>query len=129
MTLISTKIMSFQSILRPNCKALLRCPTVATITRSNHWWALPYSSFHESTKTYFEQATLFSTDSKNGKKNKDDDRNIIKKVTFSLEKTSWHYTKEQDELILARVKEMGYDNPDTWKSSSHIISSEDVICF
>ena len=37
-------------------------------------------------------------------------------MTPSLEKTSRHYTKEQDELILARVKEMGYDNPDTWKS-------------
>ena len=116
MTLISSKILSFQSILRLNCKALLGCPTVATITRSNHWWALPSSSFHESTKTYFEQATLFSTDSKKGRKNKDDDGNITKKVTSSLEKTSRHYTKEQDELILARVKEMGYDNPETWKS-------------
>ena len=37
-------------------------------------------------------------------------------MTSSLEKTSWHYTKEQDELILARVKKMGYDNPETWKS-------------
>ena len=34
----------------------------------------------------------------------------------SLEKTSRRYTKEQDELILARVKELGYDNPETWKS-------------
>ena len=116
MTLISSKILSFQSILRLNCKALLGCPTVATITRSNHWWALPSSSFHESTKTYFEQATLFSTDSKKGKKNKNDDRNITKKGESSLEKTSKHYTKEQDELILARVKKMGYDNPETWKS-------------
>ena len=117
MTLISSKILSFQSILRLNCKALLGCPTVATITRNNSWWELPSSSFHENTKTYFEQATLFSTDSKKGKKNKDDDRNITKKVTSSLEKTSRHYyTKEQDELILARVKEMGYNNPETWKS-------------
>ena len=116
MTLISSKILSFQSILRLNCKALLGCPSVATITRNNSWWALQSSSFHENTKTYFEQATLFSTDSKKGRKNKDDDGNITKKVTSSLEKTSRHYTKEQDELILARVKEMGYDNPETWKS-------------
>ena len=34
----------------------------------------------------------------------------------SLEKESRHYTKEQDELILARVKKTGYDNPETWKS-------------
>ena len=115
MTVISSKILSFQSILRLNCKALLGCPTVATITRNNSWWALQSSSFHENTKTYFEQATLFSTDSKKGKKNKDDDGNITKKVKSSLEKTTRYYTKEQDELILARVKEMGYDNPDTWK--------------
>ena len=117
MTLISNKFMSFQSIFRANCKALLRCPAVGTITRNNPWRALPSSSFHnhENTKTYFEQATLFSTDSKKGKKNKDDDRNITKKVKSSLEKTRRYYTKEQDELILSRVKEMGYDNPDTWK--------------
>ena len=116
MTLFSSKIMNIQSILRLNCKALLGCLTVATITRNNSWWVLQSSSFHENTKTYFEQATLFSTDSKKGRKNKDDDGNITKKVTSSLEKTSRHYTKEQDELILARVKEMGYDNPETWKS-------------
>ena len=108
--------MCFQSILRLNCKALLGCPAVATITRNNSWWALQPSSFHETTKTYFEQATLFSTDSKDTKENKNDDGNITKKVKSSLEKTSRHYTKEQDELILARVKEMGYDNPETWKS-------------
>ena len=116
MTLISSKIMSIQSILRLNCKALLGCPTVATITRNNSWWVTQSSSFHENTKTHFEQATLFSTDSKKGKKNKDEDRNITKKVKSSLEKTTRYYTKEQDELILARVKEMGYDNPETWKS-------------
>ena len=54
MALISSKIMSFQSILRLNCKALLGCPTVATITRNNPWRAVPSSSFHENTKTYFE---------------------------------------------------------------------------
>ena len=68
MTLISTKIMSFPSIFRANCKALLRCPAVATITHNNPGWALPSSSLHESTKTYLEQANLFSTDSKKGKK-------------------------------------------------------------
>ena len=110
--------MSIQSILRLNCKALLGCPTVATITRNNPWRALPSSSFlnHESAKIYLEQATLFSTDSKKGKKNKNDDGNIATKVNSSLEKTNRHYTKEQDELILARVKKMGYDNPETWKS-------------
>ena len=119
MTLISSKIMSIQSILRLNCKSLLRCPVAATITHNNPWRALQSSSFlnHESAKTYLEQASLFSTDSKKDKKNKDDDGNITKKVKSFLEKTSRHYyTKEQDELILERVKEMGYDNPDTWKS-------------
>ena len=116
MALISSKIMSFQSILRLNCKALLRCPSVPTITFNNPWRALQSSSLHESTKTYFEQANLLSTDSKKGKKNKDDDRKATKKATSSLEKTSRLYTKEQDELILARVKKMGYDNPETWKS-------------
>ena len=118
MALISSKIMSFQSILRFNSKSLLRCPAAATITRNNPWRALQSLSFlnRYCANTYFEKANLFSTDSKNAKKNKNDDGNITKKVTPSLEKTSRHYTKEQDELILARVKEMGYDNPDTWKS-------------
>ena len=110
--------MSFQSVLRLNCKALLRCPAVATITRNNPWRALQSLSFlnHESAKICLEQANLFSTDSKKTKKNKNDDRNITKKFKSSLEKTSRHFTEEQDELILARVKKMGYDNPETWKS-------------
>ena len=117
MTLISSKILMLQSILRLNCKALLRCP-VAAIIHNNPWRALQSSLIqkHESTKIYFEQAILFSTDTKKAKKNKNDDGNIKKIVKSSLEKTSRRYTKEQDELILARVKELGYDNPETWKS-------------
>ena len=119
MALSSSKIMSFQSILRASCRALSRCPAVATITRNNPWRTLQSLSFlnHYCANTYFEKAYLFSTDSKKAKKNKNDDGNITKNVKSSLGKTSRHYyTKEQDELILARVKETGYDNPDTWKS-------------
>ena len=118
-------IMSLQSILRLNSKATFRCPVAATMIRNNAWWALPSSSFHnqESIKTYFEQATLFSTDSKKIKKKQNDDGNITKKWTSSLEKASRHYfTEEQDKLILARVKEMGYDNAETWKSLAKVFN-------
>ena len=117
MTLISSKILCLQSILRLNCKALLRLPSVTT-KRNSPWWVSQPSSFdkYETTKSYFEQAALFTTDFKKTKKNKDDDRNFTLKLKPSLEKTSRHYTEEQDKIILARVKEMGYDNPETWKS-------------
>ena len=118
MTLISSKIICLQSILRINCKALLRFP-VATVKRNSPWCVSQPSLFHkhESTNTYVQQNALFTTDfKKTKKKNKDDDRNFTLTLKPSLEKTSRHYTEEQDKIILARVKEMGYDNPETWKS-------------
>ena len=70
----------------------------------------------KSIKTHVKKATLFSADSKKTKKNKEDGTKITKKVKSSLEKTTRYYTKEQDEIILARVNKMGYDNPETWTS-------------
>ena len=92
------------------------------MTLNKAWSALPSSSFHSHESANFERATLLSTDSKKTKKKRNDDGNITKKWTSSLEKTSRHYfTEEQDKLILARVKEMGYDNPETWKSLAKVL--------
>ena len=117
MTSISSKIINLQSILRFSCTVLLKSSAVAT-TRNIPWCAVQSSSFHmdKSIKTHVKKATLFSADSKKTKKNKEDGTKITKKVKSSLEKTTRYYTKEQDEIILARVDKMGYDNPETWKS-------------
>ena len=117
MTSISSKIINLQSILRFSCKVWLKSSAVAT-TRNIPWCAVQSSSFHmdKSIKTHVKKATLFSADSKKTKKNKEDGTKITKKVKSSLEKTTRYYTKEQDEIILARVDKMGYDNPETWKS-------------
>ena len=117
MTSISSRIINLQSTLRFSCTVLLKSSTAAT-TRNIPWCALQSSSFHmdKSIKTHVKKANLFSADSKKTKKNKEDGTKITRKVKSSLEKTTWYYTKEQDELILARVNKMGYDNPNTWKS-------------
>ena len=64
-------------------------------------------------RSNFDQPNLFEfgSDSTKPKNN-----TVPKRVDTSFEKKTRLYTEEQDELILNRVKEMGYDNPETWKS-------------
>ena len=117
MTSISSRFMNLQSILRLSCSVLLKSSAVANAGK-NPWRALQSSSFHmdKSIETQVKKDTLFSADSKKAKKNKEGGTKITKKAKSSLEKTNRYYTKEQDEIILARVNKMGYDNPETWKS-------------
>ena len=60
---------------------------------------------------------MFSTDSKKLKKKEQPDKLISKQEKLPFEKKKREpYTEKQDELILERVKKMGYGNPETWKS-------------
>ena len=81
--------------------------------------ALEASTFHrnEITKPYLKPASLFSTDSKRPKKTTQGDKSTSKLVNRPYEKKKGEpYTDKQDKLILERVREKGYDNPETWKS-------------
>ena len=116
MASISSKLFYLQPMLRFSCKAVLRLPTSTT--------ALTIPKLESSQlygngkiKPYLEQASLFSTDSKKPKKTQQAYKQTSKQVKLTFEKKKHEsYTEKQDELILERVKKMGYDNPETWKS-------------
>ena len=82
------------------------------------WFALISSTFQENRiiKKNLEASNLFSTDSTKPKRVQECDDTVAKRLKSNLEKKTRYYTEEQDELILERVKQMGYDNPETWKS-------------
>ena len=79
------------------------------------WFALISSTFQENRiiKKNLEASNLFSTDSTKPKQIQDHDNTVAKRLNSNLKKTTRLYTEEQDELILERVKQMGYDNPET----------------
>ena len=108
-----SRFIHLQPILTVECRSVLR--VVAT---HKPWCALDSSIFrqHGSMKNFIEASNQFSTDSRKLKVKQDQDNTVAKRVDNSLEKKTRLYTEEQDELILNRVKEMGYDNPETWKS-------------
>merc|ERR1712020_490607 len=108
--------MYFQPILRYSCKAVLRLPTATTALTIPK---LESSGFHNYRiiNSCLEPASFFSTDSKKPKKKEQADKLISKQVKLPFKKKKREpYTEKQDELILERVKKMGYDNPETWKS-------------
>ena len=82
------------------------------------WYPLIASTFKQDCiiKKHLEASNLFSTDSTKPKQVQGHDNTVAKRLNSNLKKTTRLYTEEQDELILNRVKEMGYDNPETWKS-------------
>ena len=118
MALISSKLMCLRPMLETSCKGLLRF----SVTTTGHMaarCALEASTFHrnEITKPYLKPASLFSTDSKRPKKTTQGDKSTSKLVNLPYEKKKGEpYTDKHDKLILERVKKMGYDNPETWKS-------------
>ena len=116
MALISSKIMYLQPILTYSGKAVFRhCVAATALTIPK----LESSLFYNNgiLIPYLEPASLFSTDSKKPKKKKQADKKILKHVKLPFEKKKYEpYTQKQDELILERVKKMGYDNPETWRS-------------
>ena len=110
--------MCLEPILRTSCRALLRV-SVATAAGTIPRCALESSTFHANQifNPYLKPASLFSTDSKKQKKKKQDDQGSSKHMKLPFEKKKGElYTDEQDKLILERVREKGYDNPETWKS-------------
>ena len=108
-----SRFIHLQPILRGECRSFLRVVAV-----HKPCCALDFSIFqqHGRIKNFIEAYSLFSTDSAKPKGIQDRDNIEAKRVHNSLEKKTRLYTEEQDELILNRVKEMGYDNPETWKS-------------
>ena len=118
MALISSKLMCLEPILKLNCKVLMRF-SAATAVRTIPRCALESSPIHTIGKIEpdFVPASLFSTDSKKPKKKTQGDKSISKHVNHAFEKKKGErYTDKHDKLILERVKKMGYDNPETWKS-------------
>ena len=105
--------MYLQPMLRFSCKAVLRLPTATTTPK------LASLQFYNNgiLIPYLEPASLFSTDSKKPKKKEQPDKLISKQLKLPFgKKKNEPYTEKQDELILERVKKMGYDNPETWQS-------------
>ena len=118
MALISSKLMCLKPILKLNCKILMRI-SATTVVRTIPRCALESSPIHTIARIQpdFAPASLFSTDSKRPKKTTQDDKSISKHVNHAYEKKKGEpYTDKHDKLILERVKKMGYDNPETWKS-------------
>ena len=123
MASISSKLMYLQPMLRFSCKAVLRLPTATTTPK------LASLQFYNNgiLIPYLEPASLFSTDSKKLKKKEQADKLISKQLKLPFEKKKNEpYTEKQDELILERVKKMGYDNPETWKSLAKDLNVKDV---
>ena len=116
MALISSKIMYLHPILTYSGRAVLRhCVAATALTIPK----LESSLFYNNgiLIPYLEPASLLSTDSKKPKKKEQADKKILKHVKLPFEKKKYEpYTQKQDELILERVKKMGYDNPETWRS-------------
>ena len=130
MAFLSSKLMCLRSILRLNCKALLWLPA-ATTTHSLPMCALEFSTFHRiaTTKHYLEPASLFSTVSKTTKKKEEKNENVSNNAKKPFEKKKRElYTEKQDQLILERVQEMGYDNPETWKSLAKDFNMSNPAC-
>ena len=118
MALISSKLMCLEPISKISCNVLLRF-SVATPAGTIPRCALESSMFHtnEKTKPYIAPASLFSTDSKRLKKKKQDDHSSSKHMNLPFEKKKGElYRDKHDKLILERVREKGYNNPETWKS-------------
>ena len=58
----------------------------------------------------------FSTESKKSQSTTEGKKNITKILKLPSEHKRRVYTKEEDELILQKVQQLGKDNPETWKS-------------
>ena len=130
MAFLSSKLMCLRSILRLNCKALLWLPA-ATTAHNIPRCALEFSTFNRNarTKHYLEPASLFSTVSKTTKKKEEKNENVSNNAKKPFEKKKRElYTEKQDQLILERVQEMGYDNPETWKSLAKDFNMTNPAC-
>ena len=130
MAFLSSKLMCLRSILRLNCKTLLWLP-VATTAHNIPRCALEFSTFHRNatTKRYLEPASLLSTVSKTTKKKEETNKNVSNDAKNPFEKKKRElYTEKQDQLILERVQEMGYDNPETWKSLAKEFNMTNLAC-
>ena len=121
-----SRFIHLQPILRAECRSIVRvfasgdCTSILLAFSSAKPWSLLNSlTFQKDlrTKNYQASCNLFSTDSKTPKGEQESDSTILKKLESSSKKrTRRYYTEEEDELIMERVKQMGSDNPETWKS-------------
>ena len=107
------KFIHLQPIFSRECTSLSR----GVLSISTPWCVLNSSIFqeHGKIKSCLNPSFLFSTDSKTPKGKKDN--TIVETFDSTLQKrTRQHYTEEDDRLILETVKQLGCDNPETWKS-------------
>ena len=114
------KFIHLQPIFSREFTSLLRVLAIRT-----PWCVLNSSIFqqHGKIKSCLNPSLLFSTDSKTPKGKKDN--TIVKTVDSTLQKrTRQLYTEEDDGLILERVKQMGCDNPETWKSLANELNDK-----
>ena len=114
------KFIHLQPIFSREFTSLLRVLAIRT-----PWCVLNSSIFqeHGKIKSCLNPSFLFSTDSKTPKGKKDN--TIVKTVDSTLQKrTRQLYTEEDDGLILDRVKQMGCDNPETWKSLANELNDK-----
>ena len=115
------KFIHLQPIFSRECTSLSR----GVWSMRTPWCVLNSSIFqeHGRIKSCLNASFLFSTDSKTPKSIKDN--TIVETVDSSLKKrTRQLYTEEDDTLILDRVKQMGCDNPETWKSLANELNDK-----
>ena len=115
------KFIHLQPIISRECTSLSR----GVLSIRTPWCVLNSSIFqeHGKIKSCLNPSFLFSTDSKTPKGKKDN--TLVKTVDSSLKKkTRQLYTEEDDGLILDRVKQMGCDNPETWKSLANELNDK-----
>ena len=116
-----SKFNHLQPIFSRECTSL----SCGVLSIRTPWCVLNSSIFqeHGRIKSCLNASFLFSTDSKTPKGKKDN--TIVKTVDSSLKKrTRQLYTEEDDGLILDRVKQMGCDNPETWKSLANELNDK-----
>ena len=115
------KFIHLQPIISRECTSLSR----GVLAIRTPWCVLNSSIFqeHGGIKSCLNPSFLFSTDSKTPKAKKDN--TIFKTFDSTLQKrTRQHYTEEDDTLILETVKQMGCDNPETWKSLANELNDK-----
>ena len=113
MAWLSTSII-ISRILRLESKSFL-CKQAATF--SILYNSVKSSTFHQNAVvTNFLLPSLpFSTESKKSQSTTDGKKNITKSLKLPSKHKRRVYTKEEDELILEKVQQLGKDNPETWK--------------
>ena len=114
MTWLSTSII-ISRILRLESRSFL-CNQATTFSILCN--PVKSSKFYQNAvfKNFLLPSFPFSTDSKKTQSTTGGKKNITKGLKLPSEYKKRVYTKEEDELILVKVQQLGEHNPETWKS-------------